>query len=100
MSLPSLENIWEGMTGGREVPEYMKYLQFGDYTGLADVYLSFGGDELFLAGADSIRKRLEEYGVHVTMEIGAGLYHSFAMLPLVKEAEAGYQHFVAYISGK
>jgi len=61
MSLPAPENIWEGMTGGKEVPDYMKYLRVGDYTGLPDVYLSFGGDELFLAGAESIRKRLEEY---------------------------------------
>ena len=100
MSLPALENIWEGMTGGKEVPDYMKYLQVGDYTGLPDVYLSFGGDELFLAGAESIRKRLEEYGVHVTVEIGKDLYHSYAMLPLVKEAEEGYRNFVRYISGK
>ncbi len=100
MSLSALENIWEGMTGGKEVPDYMKYLQLGDYTGLREAYLSFGEDELFLAGANSIRKRLEEYGVHVTVEIGEGLYHSYAMLPLVREAEAGYQNFVRYISGK
>lgn len=100
MSLSALENIWGGMTGGKEVPDYMKYLQLGDYTGLRDAYLSFGEDELFLAGANSIRKRLEEYGVHVTVEIGEGLYHSYAMLPLVREAEAGYQNFVGYISGK
>lgn len=100
MSLSALENIWEGMTGGKEVPDYMKYLQLGDYTGLREAYLSFGEDELFLAGANSIRKRLEEYGVHVTVEIGEGLYHSYVMLPLVREAEAGYQNFVGYISGK
>lgn len=100
MSLSALENIWEGMIGDKEVPDYMKYLQLGDYTGLREAYLSFGEDELFLAGANSIRKRLEEYGVHVTVEIGEGLYHSYAMLPLVREAEAGYQNFVGYISGK
>lgn len=78
----------------------MKYLQLSDYTGLRDVYLSFGGDELFLAGADSIRKRLEEYGVHVTVEICEGLYHSYAMLPLVKDAQEGDQNFVAISAGK
>ena len=67
---------------------------------LKHVYLSFGGDELFLTGADSIRKRLEECGVHVTLEIGEGLYHSYAMLPLVREAETGYRNFKVYISGK
>ena len=100
MSVQALERIWEGMTDGEKVPGYMKYLQLGDYSGLQDVYMSFGGDELFLAGAESIRKRLESFGVHVTVEIAKGLYHSYAMLPLVKEAREGYRHFVDYISGK
>lgn len=48
-------------------------------------------------GADSIRKRLEEYGVHVTVEVGDGMYHSYAMMPLVEEAQEGYRHFMDYI---
>ena len=91
--------VWEGMTGGREVPDYMKYLQLGDYTGLRDVYLSFGGDEVFTAAAESIKAALEKYDVKVTLEIGAGMYHSYAAMPLVKEAEEGYQHMCEYISG-
>ncbi len=61
--------------------------------------MSFGGDEVFLAGAQSIKKRLEEYGTHVTLEIGEGLYHSYAMMPLVAEAEPGYKNFKKYIAG-
>ena len=99
MSVRATENLWDGMTGGKEVPEYMKYLQLGDYTGLKDVYMSFGGDEVFLAGAESIKKRLEEYGTHVILEIGEGLYHSYAMMPLVKDAETGYKNFKDYIAG-
>ena len=76
---------------------YMKYLQLGDYTGVKDVYMSFGGDELFLAGAQSIKKRLEEFGVHVTLEVGDGMYHSYAMLPLVKEAQEGYRNYTEYL---
>ena len=87
MSIKAIDSVWDGMTGEKEVPAYMKYLQLGDYTGLRDVYLSFGGDEVFLAGAQSIKKRLEKFGAHVTMEIGEGMYHSYAMLPLVKDAE-------------
>ena len=90
--------VWEGMTGGREVPDYMKYLQLGDYTGLSDVYLSFGGDEVFAAAAESIKAALEKYDVKVTLEIGDGMYHSYAALPLVKEAEEGYRHMISYIS--
>ena len=81
-----------------QVPDYMKYLQLGDYTGLSDVYLSFGGDEVFAAAAESIKAALEKYGVKVTLEIGEGMYHSYAALPLVKEAEEGYRHMISYIS--
>ena len=97
MSVQAIDSVWEGMTGGKEVPPYMKYLQLGDYSGLKDVYLSFGGDEVFLAGAESIKKRLEEFGVHVTLEVGEGMYHSYAMMPMVKAAEDGYRRFKEYI---
>ncbi len=98
MSQKGTLSVWEGMTAGREVPAYMKHLQLGDYTGLHDVYLSFGGDEVFAAAADSIKAALEKYGVTVTLEIGEGMYHSYAAMPLVKEAEEGYRHMIAYIS--
>jgi len=74
MSVKAIENIWNGVTGGKKVPEYMTYLQLGNYSGLKDVYMSFGGDEVFLAGAEPIKKRLEEFGVHVTVEVGDGMY--------------------------
>ena len=69
---------------------------------VAIVSLSSGiiGEERIRYEVEIGLKRLEEYGVHVTVEIGVGLYHSYAMLPLVKEAEKGYQNFVEYISGK
>lgn len=75
------------------------YSQLGNLTRLRDVYLSFGGDEVFTAAAETIKARLEEFGVRVTLEIGKGMYHSYAALPLVKEAEEGYQHMCEYISG-
>ncbi len=98
MSVKAIDSVWDGMTGGKEVPAYMKHLQLGDYTGLKDVYLSFGGEEVFLAGAQSIKKRLEEFGTHVTLEVGEGMYHSYAMTPFVKDAQEGYRRFKDYIS--
>ena len=98
MSLKAIENIWEGTTGGKAIPDYMNYLQLGNYTGLKDAYISYGGDEVFAAFADSVRTRLEQYGVHVTLEIADGLYHSYAMIPLVKEAQPGYRNMVAYLT--
>ena len=97
MSQKATLSVWEGMTAGKKVPDYMESLQLGNYTGLKDVYLSFGGDEVFTAAADSIKARLESYGVHVTMEIEPGLYHAYAPIPLVKDAMPGYQRMLEYI---
>ncbi|MCR4586951.1 MAG: alpha/beta hydrolase, partial [Lachnospiraceae bacterium] len=34
MSQKATASVWEGMTGGKNVPDYMESLQLGDYTGL------------------------------------------------------------------
>lgn len=100
MSRKATLSVWEGMTGGKKVADYMESLQLGDYTGLKDVYLSFGGDEVFTAAAYSIKKRLEEYGVHVTLEIVPGMYHCYAVMPLVKDAMPGYRRMIKYIKAR
>ena len=97
MSRKALETIFDGMSAGKEVPEYMRYLQKGDYTGLKEIYLCFGGDELFSAAAPSLKKRMEECGVKVTLEIGEGLYHCYATMPLVPEAKQGYENMIQYL---
>jgi hypothetical protein len=60
--------------------------------------ISESGDEVFTAAADSIRERLEQFGVHVTLEIEPGLYHAYAVMPLVKDAMPGYKRMKEYIS--
>ena len=69
MSTIALENIQAGMENGREVPEYMRYLQRGDYTGLKEAYLIFGGDEVFSAAADTKAEQMRKFGVDVRLEI-------------------------------
>ncbi|MBF1134709.1 MAG: alpha/beta hydrolase [[Eubacterium] brachy] len=97
MSIIALENIQAGMENGREVPEYMRYLQRGDYTGLKEAYLSFGGDEVFSAAADTIAEQMRKFGVDVTLEIGEGMYHMYSMMPLVPEAKKAYQDMIEYL---
>lgn len=97
MSRKALELIFDGMAAGKEVPDYMKYLQKGDYTGLKEAYLCFGGDELFSAAAESIRKRMEECGVTVTLEVGTGLYHCYSSMPFVAEAKQGHENMMNYL---
>ena len=98
MSRKATETIQEGMEAGQDVPDFMKYLQLGNYRGLKEAYLCFGGDEVFAAAADSIKKRLEECGCNVTCEIGEGLYHCYSLMPFVKEAMPGYERMVEFIS--
>ena len=100
MSTTALDHIFTGMAGGKELPEEFSYAQRGIYDGVKDVYLSYGGDEVFSAAADSTAERLRVYGANVTLEIAEGLYHAYAAMPLVKEAEPGYQRMVEYLSVK
>lgn len=97
MSIIALENIQAGMENGREVPEYMRYLQRGDYTGLKEAYLIFGGDEVFSAAADTIAEQMRKFGVDVRLEIGKGMYHMYSMMPLVPEAKKAYQDMIEYL---
>lgn len=97
MSIIALENIQVGMENGREVPEYMRYLQRGDYTGLKEAYLIFGGDEVFSAAADIIAEQMRKFGVDVRLEIGEGMYHMYSMMPLVPEAKKAYQDMIEYL---
>ena len=98
MSTAALDTIFVGMAGGKPLPEYMLYTQRGNYTGLKEAYLSYGGDEVFSAAAKSTAKRLEDCGVQVTLTVEKGLYHSYAAMPLVKEAEPGYRAMVRYLT--
>ena len=97
MSTIALENIQAGMENGREVPEYMRYLQRGDYTGLKEAYLIFGGDEVFSAAADTIAEQMRKFGVDIRLEIGEGMYHMYSMMPLVPEAKKAYQDMIEYL---
>lgn len=98
MSCKAMDIIFDGMANGKEVPEYMRYLQKGNYMGLKDVYLCFGGDEVFCAAAVSLKMRLEKYGTNVTLEIGEGMFHCYSAMPLVPECRQGYKNMIHYLS--
>lgn len=100
MSTTALDNIFGGMIGGKELPDELLYTSRGIYDGIKDVYLSYGGDEVFSAAAQSTAKRLESYGAKVTLEIAEGMYHTYAVLPYVKEAMPGHRRLVAYLTVK
>ena len=86
--------------GGKELPEELLYTSKGIYDGIKDVYLSYGGDEVFSAAAQSTAQQLENYGAKVTLEIAEGMYHTYAVMPFVKEARPGHQRLVEYLTVK
>ena len=100
MSTTALDNIFKGMVGGKELPDELLYTSKGIYDGIKDVYLSYGGDEVFSAAAQSTAQCLRSYGAKVTLEIAEGMYHTYAVLPYVKEAKPGHQRLVAYLTVK
>lgn len=100
MSTTALDNIFKGMLGGKELPEELLYTSKGIYDGVKDVYLSYGGDEVFSAAAQSTAQCLRDYGAKVTLEIAEGMYHTYAVMPLVKEAKSGNRRLVDYLTVK
>lgn len=97
MSTTALDNIFAGMAGGSKLPEHLCYTQKGIYTEVHDVYLSYGGDEIFSAAANSTAQRLRAFGANVALEIGDGMYHAYAAMPLVPEAKAAYRRLIQYL---
>lgn len=97
MSTEALDNIFAGMADGKKLPDYLYYMQKGIYTGLKDVYLTYGGDEIFSAAGPAAAERLRSFGVSVKLEIEAGMYHAYAAMPLVREAMPAYSRMIDYL---
>lgn len=97
MSTTALDNIFAGMAGGKELPEYLSFNQRGIYIGIKDVYLTYGGDEVFSAAAESTAERLRSYGANVKLEIGEGMYHAYSAMPLIPEAKPAYDRMIQYL---
>lgn len=96
LSLSYFEIVDQIMTQGKAVPEYMLYLEKGDYHGLEEVYLSYGSDEILYAAYEIIKNRLEECGVRVISEIGENLFHCYPFFPIVQETEQGWENMLKY----
>lgn len=97
MSTTALDHIFSGMAGGKELPDYLCYTQRGIYTGVKDVYLTYGGNEVFSAAARSTAERLRSFGAEVKLEIGEDMYHAYSAMPLIPEAKPAYERMIQYL---
>ncbi|MCR4673753.1 MAG: alpha/beta hydrolase [Lachnospiraceae bacterium] len=79
-----------------QIPDYMFYLEKGDFHGLPEVYLCYGSHEVLYAAYEPIKAALERDGVKVIAEIGEEMYHCYPFIPLCKEAREGWKRMISY----
>ena len=80
--------------GDDTVPEYMIWLQTGDFTGCPHVTFMYGSDEALYACAPSFEEAMKKYGVDYEMIVGEGMFHCYPVFPIVKEAKEGWKQMV------
>ena len=80
-------------------PEYMIWLQRGDFTGCPRVTFIYGTDETLYACAPSFEKAMKKYGVDYEMITGDGMFHCYPVFPVCKEAKEGWDMVVRKMKG-
>ena len=83
--------------GDYSVPHYMMWLQSADFTGCPRVTFMYGSDETLYGCAPSFEKAMKKYGVDYKMIVGEGMYHCYPVIPIVKEAKAGWKQLVELV---
>lgn len=94
-----METAKDIMTHGEDIPGYMGCLDEGNYKGLKEVYLCYGGHETLYAACKPILSSLKRDGVEVQLEVGEELFHCYPFFPLCKEAKRGWDNMIAYLKG-
>ncbi len=85
--------------GDDSVPEYMIWLQRGDFTGCPRVTFIYGTDETLYACAPSFEKAMKKYVVDYEMITGDGMFHCYPVFPVCKEAKEGWDMVVRKMKG-
>ena len=80
--------------GDNSVPEYMIWLQRGNFTGCPKVSFIYGSDETLYACAPSFEKVMKKYGVDYELIVGEGMFHCYPAFPVCKECRDGWNMMV------
>ena len=86
--------------GDDSVPEYMIYLQTGDFRGCPKAIFNYGTDECLYALAPSFEAAMRKYGVNYEMIVGEGMFHCYPVFPLCQEAKEGWKWMIQTLRGK
>ncbi|MBQ8161099.1 MAG: alpha/beta hydrolase [Clostridia bacterium] len=85
--------------GDDTVPEYMIFLQTGDFTGCPKVIFNYGTDECLYAIAPSFEKAMKRYHVDYQMVVGEGMFHCYPVIPVCREAKEGWKWMIQTLKG-
>jgi len=85
--------------GDDSVPEYMIFLQTGDFANCPKVTLMYGTDECLYAVAPSIEAALRRGSADYEMIVGEGMFHCYPVFPIVKEAKEGWRQMIGILKG-
>ncbi len=80
--------------GDDGVPEYMIWLQKGDFTHCPPVTFMYGSDETLYACAPSFEAAMQKYGVDYEMIVGEGMFHCYPVFPVCREAKEGWKQMI------
>ena len=90
-----MKNAVEIMRHGDDsVPDYMLWLQKGDFTNCPRVTFMYGSDETLYACAPSFEAAMQKYGVDYEMIVGEGMFHCYPVFPVCKEAKDGWDQMI------
>ncbi len=83
--------------GNDNVPDYMIFLQKGDFTDCPKVTFMYGSDEVLYAIAPSFDTVLNSFGVVHEILVGEGMFHAYPVFPVVKEAKEGWKQMIQLV---
>lgn len=80
--------------GDDTVPDYMIWLQRGDFTNCPRVTFIYGSDETLYACAPSFEAAMNRFGVDYDIIVGEGMFHCYPVIPVCREAEEGWKMMI------
>ncbi len=80
--------------GDDSVPDYMIWLQKGDFTNCPKTTFIYGSDETLYAVAPSFEAAMKKYGVDYEMIVGEGMPHCYPVFPICRELKEGWNMMV------
>ncbi|MBR1456536.1 MAG: alpha/beta hydrolase [Oscillospiraceae bacterium] len=80
--------------GDDSVPDYMIWLQKGNFSNCPRVTFIYGSDETLFACAPSFEAAMQNYGADYELIVGEGMFHCYPVFPVCREAREGWELMV------